>query len=119
MANVRKLLELPHHLAQSDSWDDFHIHVACSIQWMVAICRSLGVTTLLSQFTAMLSRGRIDEMEDEQMKQKAKDILFVKTMINLGVDDIRRNPLYVPVQVSSLLWMWVTSAMTLSKYLCR
>ena len=114
--NVRKLQELPLHLALSDSWDDFHAHVACSVQWMVATCRCLGVTALLSQFTTMLSRDT-EGLSDEQMKQKVKDILFVKTMINLSMDDIRRDPLSVPVQVGLLLWILMASILTFSGFM--
>ena len=96
--NIRKLQELPHHLAHSDAWSDFHAHVACNVEFLVAVSCTLGVTSLLGQFQAMMSRGT-DDVEDEESKQKVKDILLIRSIIRLGIDDIRREPSSVPVQV--------------------
>ncbi|KAK7109838.1 hypothetical protein V1264_013816 [Littorina saxatilis] len=95
--NVRKLQELPHHLAACGSWDEFHM-LACDVEWLVAVCISLGVTHLQSQFSAMLNCD-MDDIEDEEIKQKARDVLLVQSIINLGIDDIRRDTLSVPVQI--------------------
>ncbi|XP_076461539.1 uncharacterized protein LOC143294026 [Babylonia areolata] len=96
--NLRKLQELPYHLACSDRWDDFHANVACNADWLVASCHVLGVTALLAQFKVMLARST-DDLEDAEVKQKVKDIMLVQSIIKLGVDDIRRDPVSVPLQI--------------------
>ncbi|XP_005101748.1 uncharacterized protein LOC101864694 [Aplysia californica] len=88
-ANVRKLVELPHHLAWAGMWKDFHREIVCNVEWLVAKVKHVGVTDLKADLMMMLKHRAslseeddVDEVdlspEEEEEKKNAEAALEAK-----------------------------------------
>ncbi|PVD30066.1 hypothetical protein C0Q70_09327 [Pomacea canaliculata] len=95
--NQRKLQELPHHLTETENWEEFHRTIACSLEWLLASCQTITATVLLTQFRAMLQKSK--DNKKEGMQVFVKDVQQVYNMIILGIDHIRRDPMNLPLQI--------------------
>ena len=73
--NVRKLTELPYHLALAGMWREFHEHVTTNIDWLVAKVKAFGVSELKMDLMLMLLQR--DRLSEELVKDKEDEPIIL------------------------------------------
>ncbi|GFO05233.1 leucine-rich repeat and WD repeat-containing protein [Plakobranchus ocellatus] len=87
--NLRKLAEMPHHLALAGMWREFHAHVTTDISWLVAKVKAFGVPELKADLLKMLNQR--DWLSEEMVKDKEDKPVVIEEEKE-GKDGEKKSP---------------------------